>query len=261
MPNTFTDNRDRWIQMSDVDYLGQFVKAWLAFNAWYRSAYTETQDRAIVEEIKWNTNPIASRLRLLLQHDSENAAQLRSEIGLLHNRLENYEIHSGKGSDRTRITLSNIVIRTEPPFAAEFKYRGYEGKAERLANGRVEVSITDKAGAQLVGLQQPKFDLVGLQSAPGFPELADGVKTRCRTLYGQMSPRQARDLKAGEEPEIICGAHRFRCGPDFLFAGVVEVVYLLRCCLFHGELVPTREASACYEPAFRIVRRFLDCVV
>jgi hypothetical protein len=55
--------------------------------------------------------------------------------------------------------------------------------------------------------------------------------------------------------------HRFRCGKDVLFAGVAEVLYEMRCILFHGELAPTKEAVACYEPAFRLVRRFLDCVV
>jgi hypothetical protein len=46
-----------------------------------------------------------------------------------------------------------------------------------------------------------------------------------------------------------------------LFAGMVEVLYEMRCTLFHGELAPTKEAVVCYEPAFRLVRRFLDCVV
>ena len=100
MPNTFTENRDRWLQMSEVDYLGQFVKAWLAFNAWYRSAYTETQDRKIIEEIKWNPNPIAARFRPLLDHTSEEAEQFRTEIGLMHHRLERYELHYGKGDQK-----------------------------------------------------------------------------------------------------------------------------------------------------------------
>jgi len=66
MPSTFTDHRDRWLQMSEIDYLGQFVKAWLAFNAWYRSAYSETTDRKIIEEIKWsNPSPIGSKFRPL----------------------------------------------------------------------------------------------------------------------------------------------------------------------------------------------------
>jgi len=47
MANTFIDNREAWLRMSGIDYLGQFIKTWLAFNAWYRGAYTETQDRKI----------------------------------------------------------------------------------------------------------------------------------------------------------------------------------------------------------------------
>jgi hypothetical protein len=85
--------------MSDIDYLGQFVKTWLAFNAWYRSAYTETHGRRILSEIKWQGNPVLSKLRPMLEANSEEAEQFRGEIGLLHNRLEGYEIHSGKGTD------------------------------------------------------------------------------------------------------------------------------------------------------------------
>lgn len=260
MPNTFTDNRDRWLQMSEVDYLGQFVKAWLAFNAWYRSAYTETQDRKIIEEIKWNPNQIAAKFRPLLVQTSQEAERFRTEIGLLHHRLEDYELHHGKGTEKSRIRFSKIVIRTEPSTTEQFTYWNYQCNVERDNNGTVAVVVTDKSGANRVNLKQPKFDLAGLETDDGFQGLANGLKKRCRRCYGLVNPRVERDLKAGEEEPIECGTHSFRCGPDFLFAGVLEVVYLMRCSLFHGDLVPTREASECYEPAYRIVRRFLEAV-
>lgn len=260
MPNTFTDNRDRWLQMSEVDYLGQFVKAWLAFNAWYRGAYTETRDREIIEEIKWNANPIAARVRPLLGRDSEEAEQFRTEIGLLHHRLENYELHHGKGNDRTRIRFRQIVIRSEPPNREQFTYWRYQCTIARLQNGTVTVIVTDQHGTNRVNLQQPRFDPAGLDNDTGFANLTENLKTRCRRCYGLVNPRLEKDLTAGDEEAIECGTHSFRCGPDFLFAGVVEVVYLMRCSLFHGELVPTREAAECYEPAYRIVRRFLEAV-
>jgi hypothetical protein len=110
-----TDHRDRWLQMSEVDYLGQFVKTWLAFNAWYRSAYAQTTDLDIIKEIKWtNPSPIGSKFRPLLKQQSEEAEQFRTEIGLLYHRLKRYELHTGKGGDKTRISLSQIFIRTEP---------------------------------------------------------------------------------------------------------------------------------------------------
>ena len=260
MPNTFTDNRDRWIQMSEVDYLGQFVKVWLAFNAWYRSAYADNQDRRIIEEIKWNPNPIAAKFRPLLSRSSEEAEQFRTETGLLHHRLENYELFHGKGTEKSRIRFSKIVVRTEPLITEQIVYRNYQCRFDRVQSGRVTVVVTDRTGTNRVSLQQPKFDLDGLEADAGFRGLPKGLKQRCRRGYGLVNPRIEMDLTAGDEDPIECGTHSFRCGADFLFAGVVEVVYLMRCSLFHGELVPTREASGCYEPAYRIVRRFLGAV-
>jgi hypothetical protein len=72
------------------------------------------------------------------------------------------------------------------------------------------------------------------------------------------------DLTTHKEPDsdpLQCGAYIFECGRDALFAGAAEVLYEMRCTLFHGELAPTKDAVSCYEPAFRIVRRFLDCVI
>jgi len=59
---------------------------------------------------------------------------------------------------------------------------------------------------------------------------------------------------------IKCSSYTFYCSREELFAAVIEAVYLMRCHLFHGEISPTRQASECYEPAYRIVRRFINCV-
>ena len=258
MPNTFTDGRDRWLQMSDVDYLGQFVKAWLAFNAWYRSAHSETQDRKIIEAIKWSPNQVAAKFRQLLEHNSADAEQFRNEIGLLHHRLERYEIHYGKGNKKTRIRFSKIVIRTEPPVIEETTFRSWKCKVERVANGNVTVVITMPYGTTKVNLAAHTYDPTQLDTNAEFVTIPDTIKARFCACYAGVNPRIERNLTTGDEDLIECGPHQFRCGPNFLFSGVVEVIYLMRCSLFHGELVPTPDAAECYEPAYRIVRRFLN---
>lgn len=112
----------------------------------------------------------------------------------------------------------------------------------------------------VVALQQSKFDLAELEADPSFKTLSQNLRGRCRRAYELVNPQIVMDLTAGDEEAVTCGTHIFRCGTDFLFAGLVEVIYLMRCSLFHGELVPTRQASECYEPAYRIVRRFLEAV-
>jgi len=261
MQNTFTDNRDRWIQMSEVDYLGQFVKVWLAFNAWYRSAYTETRDREIIEEIKWNPNPVLSKFRPLLENTSEEAEQFRTDIGLLHNRLENYELHHGKGNDKERIRFSELVVRAEPPVLKHESYYHYECTVERAQNGSITLSVKNAQRAKIVDIQQSRYDRAFVKNHPDFTaNLTSNIQDRFLRLYDLVNPLLPRNLLEGEEAPIVCGTCKFCCGAEFLFAGVVEVIYQMRCSLFHGELVPTREASMCYEPAYRIVRKFLDAI-
>jgi len=262
MPNTFIDNRDRWLQMSEIDYLGQFLKAWLAFNAWYRSAYNESQDRKIIEEIKWNANPIASKFRPLLRNSSEEAVQFRAEIGLLHHRLEDYELHNGKGGNKIRIRFKQVDIREEPPLRKIENHYGYEIVADRIAGGTVTVTVKKiVTGRLLVNLNQTKFDLTLLENDTNFKNLpTEQLKIKCRRIYQSVSPRLPKDLTMGDMEEILCGTHSFKCGEDFLFAGVLEIIYLMRCTLFHGELVPTRESAECYEPCYRIIRRFLASI-
>lgn len=264
MPNTFIDNRDRWMQLSDVDYLGQFVKAWLALNAWYRSAYAESQDRKIINEFKWQSNPVLSRLRPLLSGTitTEESEQFRSNIGLLHHRLQNYEIHTGKGDDKQRVSLENIFIRDNPPCAKTHSHQGYAFRIERSAGGQMTVSVTNRSSVVILTYNQPRHDFSPVTAQPGFAALSTNLKGVLRGLYEaeDMKPKLITNLSVGMSAPIRCGAYEFRCSPEFLFAGVVEAIYAMRCTLFHGELNPTQGANACYEPAYLIVRRFLNAI-
>lgn len=261
MANIFIENRDQWLRMAEVDYLGHFVKAWLAFNAWYRSAYNSHSDRAIIDEIKWHPNQIGNKLRPLLINISEDGAQFRAEIGLLHHRLENYELYCGKGTEKERITLTNIYLKENPLVTQSGLNRGYSFLVERMPNKQVRTEARKRKGEIIFDCFQARFDLPDLEANPGFKNgLTVNMQAFLRQLYRKISPRLVEDLTSGTEREIKCGAHEFRCGRDSLFAGMVEAIYLMRCTLFHGELTPTKEATACYEPAYRLVRRFLDCV-
>jgi len=266
VPNTFIDNRDAWLRMSDIDYLGQFVKVWLAFNAWYRSAYTENQDRKIINEIKWQGNPILSKLRPLLESSSDDAVQFRAEIALLHDRLEGYELFCGKGAEKTRISFTNVFLRERAPLVQTTNYYGYAFRVERLANKQVNTEVKKvSSGVVVFQHNQANYAPADLEVQAGFAQnLTTTQQGVLRQTYSQVSPNWIENLLSYQDPsssvEIDCGAYKFKCGKEALFAGMVESLYQMRCILFHGELAPSRDAIACYEPAYRLVRRFLDCV-
>lgn len=265
MSNTFIDNRDAWLRISDIDYVGQFVKVWLAFNAWYRSAYSETQDRKIINEFKWQSNSVLNNLRPKIESSSDDAAQFRSEIALLHQNLENFELLSGKGTAKKRITFRNVFLRENTPTVNSEERYGFIFRVELLTNKQVNACVTrKKGGSVMVNVPPAPHDLTVLMAASGFNRLSIAQQNVLRRLYSETSPSWVCDLTKYQEPDsspLQCGAYTFGCGRDALFAGVAEVLYEMRCTLFHGELAPTKDAVFCYEPAFRIVRRFLDCVI
>jgi hypothetical protein len=220
-----------------------------------------------MDEFKWQSNPILAALRPRLEAEGEEAVQFRAEIGLLHQRLDNYELLSGKGETKKRITLRNVFLREKLPFVKTEDHYGIVFRVELVSGRRVAVNVTRKKdGTAILTMPPTQHDPGGLTGMPGFLNLSQTQGKVLNKLYSEASPLWYCDLTTYEDPvpsapPLQCGAYEFRCGKDVLFAGLVEVLYEMRCLLFHGELAPSKEAVACYEPAFRLVRRFLDCVV
>ncbi len=79
---------------------------------------------------------------------------------------------------------------------------------------------------------------------------------------GLTPAQQARRSGDGSAPfnMIAVGPYFFCHNPGFIFSGLLEVLYALRCLLFHGEIVPTSDHNKVYEPAYFILRRFLTCI-
>jgi hypothetical protein len=265
MPNPYIDNAQRWLDLSEVDYISHFVKAWLAFNAWYRNAYIHTTDRAIIDELKWDHNEVRNRLVPLLSSFVEEAEQFRSFIGILHHRLENYHLHSGKGSEKKRITFKEVYLKKNDGIS-EKSGRIYGMNYSVLPDATknpmpITCTVTNKRGDQVFCFIQSKYDPIALEHDPGFVSLRANQQGYIKALYQGMNPMIIADLtsyiaKSGREP-IPIGTYRFYCSAEELFAGVCEVVFQMRNTLFHGELVPSHEATLCYEPAYHIIRQFL----
>jgi hypothetical protein len=55
----------------------------------------------------------------------------------------------------------------------------------------------------------------------------------------------------------LAGEIEFHCSDDQLFAGLIKVIYAMRDALLHGQLQPHEQAFAAYEPAYRILMRFV----
>lgn len=63
-----------WIKEIDlnIDYFSAFIKAWIAFNSWYRSEYTERSDREIIERIKMQNNRFKGHIETFLDGNNNS---------------------------------------------------------------------------------------------------------------------------------------------------------------------------------------------
>ena len=265
------NNARLWKERAEIDYIGPFVKAWAAFNAWFREEAGSRKDRVGLEYVKTRVNPVRSEIIPLLRPpengpdgrprpESEEAQELRLLIAELHRFLENYQIEVVRDDEvLERITFTSVAIRPRvqlPQFtvsrAVTFtvdKQNGQWMSTVRNRNGRVAATIT-----------QADYDEAQLVVHPQYAALSVTMQGHLRGLYQVCCPRPLSNLLVGAERPIVAGELEFRCTSEELFFGLVEVIYSLRNSLLHGELQPDERAFRAYEPAYRIVMRFLNCV-
>ena len=89
------ENVQEWIKLIEVDWLGQYAKTWMAFNAWYRSCFgTEKNDGKIIEKIKNDKQEICSEIENFLSGSGAVEKAFQSDIAGLHNSLVHTNIES-----------------------------------------------------------------------------------------------------------------------------------------------------------------------
>jgi hypothetical protein len=249
---------------AEIDYIGPFVKAWAAFNAWYRHASGADSERAMLNFIVSHAN---SRLRmrcipLLGAHNTTTeAAALKQAVGDLHNRLDAIQFEvTRKNGAQERVSLREVCLQPRNLQNENWHRNSHDYRAYRVPGG-IEVTVTATASATIRFQHvQAEYRPNELYAVPDFANLTEAQQGNLRRFYDGCNPRPMIDLVMGEGPDLPLGVVTFRCTPAQLLAGLVETVYTMRNALLHGEVTPGPEVLAAYEPAYRIVMTFLGCV-
>jgi hypothetical protein len=265
------NNARLWKERAEIDYIGPFVKAWAAFNAWFREEAGSRRDRDGLEYIKAHANPVRSEIIPLLvarengpdgrpRPDGEDAQELKLLIAELHRCLEQYRIEVVRDDNvLERITFTSVSIRQRLALPQSTVSRAVTFTVNKQ-NGQWISSVANRAGQTTTTITQADYDEAGLIVHPQYVALSQTMQGHLRGLYQACCPRPMNNLLVGPERPIIAGDLEFSCTSEELFFGLIEVIYALRNSLLHGELQPDERAFRAYEPAYRIVMRFLNCV-
>ena len=254
-----------WMRLADIDYIGPFVKAWAAFNAWYREVSGESRDREMLEYVKSQPNALRRSILGLIDSNGQTSDELnlKQAIHDLHQCLDAIYLEITRNDGGTeRISFRSVCISAKPLQKSRIERYGQEFRAARIGRREIEVTVKSvSTGAVRFEYRQPRYDPDDLYAAAERESrLSAAQRTTLRRFYGECNPRPMSDLLHGEEPPLRIGGIEFHCTSEALFSGLVETIYSMRNALFHGEVDADTQLLACYEPAYRIVMQFLVCV-
>lgn len=248
-----------WRERAEVDYVGPFVKAWAAFNAWYRHVSGKTTDRDGIDHVCKHSNPVRSAILPLLDPqttDTADAVAFKEDLARLHGSLEAYRLESSYKGRSERVSFRAVPIGQPKQLQQALLYAGLSYKVDKISQ-RIVTTIHNKTNVQVLHIAQSEYNLAGLLSEPAYINLNLARSTRLRALYADCDPRPMIDLLNGTEPPISAGTITFRASCDNLFAGTIQTIYRMRNMMLHGELAPDPQALAGYEYAFHLLRRML----
>lgn len=253
-----------WMNRAEIDYIGPFVKAWAAFNAWYRHASGQAQERAMLDWVKAQPNPVRRGTLPLLRTDNDTAEALalKQAICDLQLRLDYIHFEVTRKGVNEQISLRSVCIQPKTFSQERIERSGHMFKAIRIAGGEIEITVTSiRSGVLKFKHVQPQYDPNSVYAQPGFSaDLSIAQQTTLREFYYGCNPRPMRDLLHDGAEQLQIGAMEFQCTPANLLSGLIETIYAMRNALLHGEVDPDPRVLACYEPAYRIVMMFLGCV-
>jgi hypothetical protein len=257
MPKSYTENEQKWKDLSDINWLNEYTKAWISFNAWYRNFFSNNTDeenkdyktdRAIINEIKKSSNKKDSIIRLI-NDEGANGIKFRSYISELHSNLENTSIPKEEEKISFKNTIDFDSINNLNYEKNGIKYTIIYEKMKKEYNIILEnikkkdeffnVKIKWDERNKLNSNKLTHIQLINIQS-----------------YINEMSPYV--DLLNTKSSSLTIGNFKFVNDINLLSRCIIEILYQLRCVLFHGEIIPDKKTQKVYEPAYHILKMLIN---
>lgn len=252
---TTSDNITNWKSLSDIDYFTQYIKTYLAFNAWMRARYTSTKrDRETINKIKNENNEFRRKIESLLANEDPEGEMFRSFVSSLHFQLERVEVMN----DSKRISFHKVFIGENSTKESTLTRNRITYKVEILNNNNVKVEIINSNARQTFYLSQTKYNLSQLIQDEGYLRLSQNQKFELKALYEECNPWKNEDVISPNSTGIKIGQFYFIDDIDKITKAIIEILYLLRNTLFHGEVLPDKERNRVYEQAYQILKTLIQ---
>ena len=159
-----------------------------------------------------------------------------------------------------RISFRAVCLGRGPNNPQTFEAYGLRYRVEKV-HGRWKSTVVSIANGDVrADIEQDAFSVDALQDHHQYAGLSLPQRANLLDLYRRCDPRPFTNLLTVGDDTITAGDIEFRCSDEQLFAALIEIIYAMRNALLHGELQPHEQAFAAYEPAYRIVMKFMGAL-
>ena len=246
-----------WIDAIDikVDYFSAFMKAWIAFNAWYNNSgeVPPGKDNDCIEYIASQTNRFKSYIVNLINAEDSEGSAYRENLAKLHGSLLSAAITTQEYLGvRQAVSFSEVAVKNKNSLARKDYYNNhYECTRSR---GKTKMRITSiTTGVELFCFEQDGFDIEVLKQQSTFMVLTPAQRAQCEACYKQLKPYQMTSILDASPNAKKIGAYSFINNADKISEAIVIVLYMLRCCLAHGDIAPDEASNEVYRYAYEVL--------
>jgi len=256
----YTENEEKWKQLIDIDYFTHFVKAWVAFNAWYKNHFPNVDtDRQAINEIKSGNNKIEQKFNSLISGTNEESEIFKNNLGQLHYFLLNNEI---KNND-LRIWFESFVVELDRNCLEQRNEKNRISYYVKVTVSRNEITnviatVKNSSNTTICNYNHNKYDIEHFNSSPEYNSLSFGQQNNIKALFQEANPKKPTNFLTINENHIKIGQYKFINNQKLIFKGLIEILYSLRNVLFHGQIIPDKNTNQVYEPAYKILKMLLD---
>lgn len=261
----------KWLDRAKEDFYSLFVEAWIPFNAWYNHAIgpntNSGTDRECINYICKHDNTYKNKILACLRGNTREALRFQQEMVDLHLALLSHPI-----PDATHpITFSTTTIfdDSHPVDSGDFYSISYKIERKAKANGKgydYDVKVNGKGNGPLkFNTVFSKWKIEDLENHPDFAQFSDAVKKKLKEAFIAVYIKAPTDvikapvMRNGVESKPphskIYGKEEiayFIDDPDKIAQVLIQLLYELRCQIFHGDVDPTIPNMEIYEHAYRI---------
>ena len=191
-------------------------------------------------------------MNLINAEDTDGSAY-RENIAKLHGALLKAAITTQEYIGvRQPVSFAKVAVKNANTLKRKDYYQ-YNYECSR-AHGKTKTVVTVKTtGAIIFDFEQEGYDIDILRQQSGFASLTVSQREKCEECYRELTPYRNISVLSTDQNIKQIGVYNFINDVGKISEAIIIILYMLRCCLAHGDISPDESANEVYKYAYEVL--------